>query len=82
MLLIESSKTVKRFMEVVELTDEELAAVQDDYDKLEEAVQRTQRLPAPTVLRRRAKGLKGRGIPLTILNNTQMSEQHQNTGTL
>ena len=28
--LIEASKTVKRFMEVVELTEEELAAVQDD----------------------------------------------------
>ena len=37
-LLIQSRKTVKRFMEIVELTDEELAAVQDDYDKLEEAV--------------------------------------------
>jgi len=48
--LIESRKTVKRFMEVVELTDEELAAVQDDYDKLEEAVERTQSLQAPTTL--------------------------------
>ncbi len=39
-------------MEVLELTDEELGAVQDDYGKLEEAVQRTQHLPAPTTLLR------------------------------
>jgi integrase len=81
-LLIESRKTVKRFMEIVELTDEELAAVQDDYDKLEEAVQRTEHLQAPTSLRRRAKGSQSRGIPLTVLNGTQLSEQRQNTGTL
>ena len=81
-LLIQSSRTVKHFMEIVELTDEELAAVQDDYDKLEDAVERTQSLQAPTVLRRRAKGSKSRGIPLTVLNNTQGSENHQHTGTL
>jgi integrase len=68
--LIEASKTVKRFMEVVELTDEELAAVQDDSTKLEEAVQRTRQLPTPTVVRRRAKGAKNRGIPLTVLSTT------------
>jgi len=68
--LVAASKTVKRFMEVVELTDEELAAVQDDYTKLEEAVQRTQHIPTPTVVRRRAKGAKSRGIPLTVLNAT------------
>jgi integrase len=81
-LLIESSKTVKRFMEIVELTDEELAAVQDDYDKLEEAVQRTEHLQAPTILRRRAKGSQSRGIPLTVLNSAQLSEKRQNTGTV
>jgi integrase len=64
--LIAASKTVKRFMEVVELTDEELLAVQDDSSKLEEAVERTKRLPAPTLLRRRAKGTQNRGIPLTV----------------
>lgn len=68
--LVAASKTVKRFMEVVELTDEELAAVQDDHTKLEEAVQRTQHIPTPTVVRRRAKGAKSRGIPLTVLNVT------------
>jgi hypothetical protein len=64
--LIAASKTVKRFLEVVELTDEELLAMQDDYSKLEEAVERTKHLPAPTLLRRRAKGTKNRGIPLTV----------------
>jgi integrase len=68
-LLIESYKTVKRFMEVVELTDEELAAVQDDVDKLHEAVQRTKNFPEPHELRRRAKGSTQRGIQLTVLNN-------------
>jgi hypothetical protein len=66
--LIQASKTVKRFMEVVELTDEELAAVQDDSNKLEAAAERTQHVAQPTVLRRRAKGAQSRGIPLTVLN--------------
>ena len=68
--LITACKTVKRFMEVVDLTDEELAAVQDDHSKLEEAVERTGHLPAPTLLRRRAKGAKNRGIPLTVLHSS------------
>jgi integrase len=80
--LIESRKTVKRFMEVVDLTDEELSAVQDDYDKLEKAVERTQSLQAPTMLRRRARGSTSRGIPLPVLNNIQRAEEHQNTGIL
>ena len=69
-------------MEVVELTDEELAAVQDDYNKLEEVMQRTEHLQAPTILRRRAKGSQSRGIALTVLNNAQVSENHQNTRVL
>lgn len=73
--LIEASRTVKRFMEVVELTEEELAAVQEDYTKLEEAVERTQHLSPPTTLRRRAKGAKSRGIPLTVLNTSHMFEK-------
>jgi hypothetical protein len=80
--LIESRKTVKRFMEVVELTDEELAAVQDDYNKLGEAAERTQSLQAPTILRRRAKWSKSRGIPLPIFNSIWRAEEHQDTGTL
>lgn len=69
--LIAASKTVKRFMEAVELTDEELAAVQDDCNKLEAAAQRTQHLPIPTTLRRWAKGAKSRGIPLAVLNSKE-----------
>jgi hypothetical protein len=59
--LVEASRTLKRFMEVVKLTDEELAAVQDDYHKLEAAVERTQDVAPPTMLRRRAKGAARRG---------------------
>src|SRR6266699_6696856 len=80
--LIESRNTVKRFMEVVDLTDEELGAVQDDYNKLEKAVERTQSLQAPTMLRRRAKGSKSRGIPLPIFNHIQQTEEHQDTDTV
>jgi hypothetical protein len=72
--MIETCKTVKRFMEVVELTDEELAAVQDDAARLEEARERTEHLSPPTMLRRRAKGTKSRGIPLTVLNASVMIE--------
>ena len=75
--LITASKTVKRFMEVVELTDAELAAVQDDHSKLEAAVERTRHLPAPTLLRRRAKGTKNRGIPLTVLHLPHPTEEDQ-----
>ncbi len=68
--LIEARTTIKRFMEVVELTTEELAAVQDDYHKLEAAVERTQHTVPPTTLRRRAKGAVSRGIPLTVFNTS------------
>ncbi len=80
--LIEACRTVKRFMEVVELTDEELAAVQDDYHKLEAAVERTQQVATPPVLRRRAKGATSRGIPLTVLNTPPGfgEEQHLASG--
>lgn len=37
---MQSSQTGKRCMEIVGLTDDELAAVQDDYDKLEEAIKK------------------------------------------
>jgi len=73
--LIEASQTVKRFMEMVELTDEELVAVQEDAIKLEEAVERAQHTSLPTTLRRRAKGSKSRGIPLNVLHTPQISQQ-------
>ncbi len=75
--LLIACQTVKRFMERVELTDEELAAVQDDYDKLQAAVQRTQRLSPPTEVRRRAKGSTRRGIPLTVLNSVSGAEKEE-----
>lgn len=63
--LIRSRQTVKRFLELVVLSDNELAAVQEDEQKLAANVHRTQHLsPAPT-LRRRAKGAPEMGIPLT-----------------
>ncbi len=68
--LLEARRTVKRFMEVVELTEEELAAVQDDYHKLEAAVERTHHVIPPTMLRRREKGAVSRGIPLTVFNTS------------
>ena len=43
-------------MEVVELTDEEIAAAQDDEEKLQASIERTQHLPKPTLLRQRPKG--------------------------
>ncbi|MBO0779228.1 MAG: hypothetical protein J2P37_10415 [Ktedonobacteraceae bacterium] len=80
--LIQACKTIKRFMEVVELTDEELKAIQDNYGKLEEAVQRTEPQPAPTMLQRRAKGESCRGIPLTVFNKTQLTDASQRAGSL
>lgn len=77
--LLIACQTVKRFMERVELTDEELAAVQDDYDKLQTAVQRTQHLVSPTQVRRSAKGAKSRGIPLTVLTSASGGDMEENS---
>ena len=66
--LIEARATMKRFLEVVNLTPEEIAAAQEDLDKLDETLERTRQHPRPTVLRQRAKGSRQRGIPLTVLN--------------
>jgi integrase len=65
--LIRSRQTVKHFLEIVELSDHELAAAQDDEQKLAANIQRTQNLRAPQMLRRRAKGAAEHGIPLTAL---------------
>ena len=61
-------------MEVVELTDEELGAIQEGYGKLEAAVEYTQPLSPPTILRRQAKESAHRGIQLTVLNPTPILE--------
>ena len=65
--LIRSRQTVKHFLEIVQLSDHELAAVQDDEQKLAANIQRTQNLRPPQMLRRRAKGAAEPGIPLTAL---------------
>jgi hypothetical protein len=71
--LIAASRTARRFMELVDLTDDELRAVEDDQTKLEEAARRTEHLSTPTLLRRRAKGAQNRGIPLSMLRMPQQS---------
>jgi hypothetical protein len=52
---------------MVELSDHELAAVQDDEQKLAANIERTQHLSPPQMLRRRAKEAAEPGIPLTAL---------------
>jgi hypothetical protein len=69
--LIQARKSVRRFMEVVELTNEEVAAVHDDEEKLQAAIKRTRHLPKPTLLRQRPKGESGRFIPLTVIHDTR-----------
>src|SRR6266699_2028169 len=66
--LIEARTTMKRFLEVVNLTPEEVTAVQEDLCKLDETIERSKDQPRPTVLRQRAKGASQRGIPLAVLN--------------
>ena len=56
------------FLEVVNLTPEEVTAVQEDLGKLDETIERSKDQPRPTVLRQRAKGASQRGIPLAVLN--------------
>jgi hypothetical protein len=67
--LIQAQKSVRRFMEVVELTEEERAAAQDDAEKIQANVERTERLPKPTLLRQRPKGESRPVIPLTVIHN-------------
>jgi hypothetical protein len=68
--LIRSRATIKRFIEVVQLSDSELAAAQGDCERIEATILRTQGLPAPSSLQRRARGATVRGIPLTALDAT------------
>jgi len=73
--LIEARATMKRFLEVVNLTPEEIAAAQNDLNKLDDTLERTNDQPRPTVLRQRAKGSAQRGIPLAVLNNSFSSAE-------
>ncbi|HVH30937.1 MAG TPA: tyrosine-type recombinase/integrase, partial [bacterium] len=75
--LIRSRQTVKHFLEIVELSDHELAAVQDDEQKLAANIRRTQNLRPPQMLLRRAKGAAQPGIPLTALAADPTSERRR-----
>jgi hypothetical protein len=61
--LIQAQKSVRRFMEVVELTDEEIAAAQDDEEKIRANVEQTEHLPKPTLC---ASVQKASHVPLFL----------------
>jgi integrase len=65
--VIRSRETVETFLKTVELTPEEVAAVEEDRDKLTETHERTRALPRPNALHQRAKGRSERGIPLRVV---------------
>lgn len=71
---IRAQERIKRFLEVVDLTDEELRAVQEDEQKIQENIERTAALPTPSVLRQRPKGQPIKGIPLPVI--TQSKHHH------
>lgn len=52
----------------MQLTPEEVAAVEDDRDKLAETHERTRALPPPRTLHQRGKGMSTRGIPVEVIN--------------
>jgi len=66
--VIKSRETVETFMKKVGLTPDELAAVEDDYSKMTETLERTTGVPPPVTLRQRMKGTRMTGIPLAVLN--------------
>ena len=53
---------VKRFLEVVELREEEKQAAQEDVQKIEENIEHTAQFPPPSGLQQRPKGEKTRYI--------------------
>jgi hypothetical protein len=73
--LLEARATMKRFLEVVNLTPEEITAAQNDLDKLDDTLERTKDQPRPTTLRQRAKGTTQRGLPLVVLNTGEETPQ-------
>ena len=68
--IIQSRDTVETFLKQVQLTPEEVAAVEDDRDKLAATHERTRALPPPRTLHQRARGAPTRGIPLPVITNT------------
>ena len=65
---IRSKDGIKRFLEVVELTEEEKRAAQEDIQKIEENLEQISQSPPPDSLYQRPKGEKVRGVPLQVLN--------------
>jgi integrase len=71
---IRSQQRIKRFLEVVELTEEEKRAAQEDMQKIAENREQTGQFPSPDGLHQRAKGEKGRYIPLHVLDTSDPSK--------
>ncbi len=65
---LRSRDGIKRFLEVVELTEAEKRAVEEDLQKIEENMEQTAQHSLPMNLHQRPKGEKVRGIPLQVLN--------------
>jgi integrase len=65
---IRSRDGIKRFLEVVELTEEEKRAAQEDIQKIEENLEQISQSPPPDSLHQRPKGKTVRGVPLQVLN--------------
>jgi hypothetical protein len=65
---LRSRDGIKRFLEVVELTEAEKRAAEEDFQKIEENLEQTAQLSLPMNLYQRPKGEKVRGIPLQVLN--------------
>jgi len=70
--VIHSRDTVETFLKKVQLTPEEVAAVEDDRDKMTETHERTRGVPFPHTLHQRAKGAATRGIPLTMIQSERI----------
>ncbi len=69
---IRSREGIKRFLEVVELTEEEKRAAQEDAQKIAENIEHTAQLPPPDGLHQRPKGEKARYIPLQVLDASSL----------
>lgn len=67
--VIRSRDTVETFLKKVQLTPEEIAAVEDDRDRLAETHERTRGMTLPRTLHQRAPGAATRGIPLTVIQD-------------
>jgi integrase len=67
--VIRSRNTVETFLKRVQLTPEEIAAVEDDRDKLIETHERTRGLPVPRMIRQCGRGVTTPGIPVQVLQD-------------